>query len=173
MNIIFLFVAQSVNIYRKGFDLLADALKNLKHLSITLLVLGDADNLHIDGVDIRRLGIIDDNEKLAYFYSNADAFIIPSREDNLPNVMLEALACGTPVIGFPIGGIKEHVNDFKTGLLAEEVSSESLGKAIEMFCKTKDRFNREQISEYAFDNFNEKIIAAKYLKIYAALISEM
>lgn len=169
-NSILLFVSQSVHNHRKGFDLLFEALKSIKQFPITLLILGNSDDLIIDGIDIRKLGSIKEDEKLAYYYSNSDAFILPSREDNLPNVMLESLACGTPVIGFSIGGIKEHIIDYETGLLAKEINSDSLAKAIETFCKKKEVFNKEQIRKYAIDNFSEKLIANKYLKVYNELL---
>ena len=110
-------------------------------------MLGAGENCFIPGIDIRKVGPINDNRKLVDYFSLADAFIIPSREDNLPNVMLESLACGTPVIGFPVGGIKEHVINFKTGLLADNISSESLAEAIEKFCKNQERFNSDGDSQ--------------------------
>jgi len=170
-NIVFLFIAQAVNNYRKGFDLLAGAFEKLAG-SFTLLVLGEGKKIEIMGVDIRNLGSVTDNEKLRNYYSLADAFIIPSREDNLPNVMLESLACGTPVIGFPVGGIKEHVIDFETGLLAENMSSESLALAIDNFCKNKKRFKREVIREYAGEKFNEELIAGQYIKVYEKVLKK-
>jgi glycosyltransferase involved in cell wall biosynthesis len=170
-NIVFLFIAQAVNNYRKGFDLLAEAFEKLAG-SFTLLVLGEGKNFEITGVDIRNLGSVADNEKLRDYYSLADAFIIPSREDNLPNVMLESLACGTPVIGFPVGGIKEHVIDFETGLLAENMSSESLALAIDNFCKNKNRFKREVIREYAEEKYNEELIAGQYIKVYEKVLKK-
>jgi glycosyltransferase involved in cell wall biosynthesis len=170
-NAILLFVAQSVNNRRKGLDLLIGALNSIKQFPITLLVLGNSDDINIDGMDIRKLGSINEDEKLAYYYSNSDAFILPSREDNLPNVMLESLSCGTPVIGFSVGGIKDHIIDYKTGLLVKELSRNSLAKTIETFCEKKEMFNREEIRKYGIDNFSETLIANKYLKVYTDIFN--
>lgn len=169
-KIVFLFVAESVSNYRKGFDLLVDALKDLKHLPITLVVLGDAKHLVIEGLDIRKLGKISDDTQLRDLYSLADVFIISSREDNLPNVMLEALACGTPVIGFKIGGIKEHIRNGVNGLLAESVASKSLCVTLDRFCKERHLYNRKTIRAYASDHFNEKLSTEKYLNVYKKMI---
>lgn len=171
-NTVFLFVAQAVDIHRKGFDLLIDALKILKNFPVTLLVLGESKVMNIEGVDIRQLGCVKDNGLLSYFYSNSDAFILPSREDNLPNVMLESLSCGTPVIGYNIGGLRDHITDFKTGLLAKDISSESLASSIEIFCKYKSMFSSLEISNYARKYFDETIIANKYIEIYNQILNK-
>ena len=169
-NVVFLFIAHSIKVKRKGFDLLVDALKKVKISSFTVLVLGEVPDFDIGNLDVRFVGTVTENEKLKDYFSMADAFVIPSREDNLPNVMLEAFACGTPVIGFPVGGIKEHVIDFKTGLLTEEISSDSLAATLEKFCNHKERFDRRTIQDYAQEHFNEELIANKYLEVYKQLL---
>jgi len=169
-NSIFLFVVESVKIKRKGFDLLQEALRKMKFRAFTLFVLGNSNNLEIEGLDIRMIGTVNDNNTLRKYYSSVDAFIIPSREDNLPNVMLESLAVGTPVIGFPVGGIKEHIIDFKTGLLTENISSDSLAKTIAKFCENKQQFNSEEIQNYAKEKFDEGYVAEEYIKVYSKLL---
>jgi glycosyltransferase involved in cell wall biosynthesis len=76
----------------------------------------------------RDLGPIYDVERLRAAYSAADVFAIPSLQDNLPNTILESMACGTPVVAFATGGITEAVSDGHTGLLAPtgDVSAYSL-----------------------------------------------
>ena len=165
-NFVFLFVANSVKIHRKGFDLLIESLNNIKSVSFTLLVLGANEISFPIGLNIIYLGIENDDNNLINYYSVSDAFILPSREDNLPNVMLESLACGTPVIGFSVGGIKEHIVDYKTGLLAKEVNAQALTQVIEGFCINKHRFDREYIQNYAIENFGERLIANKYKNLY-------
>jgi glycosyltransferase involved in cell wall biosynthesis len=169
-NMVLLFVAEVVKFKRKGFDLLLEALKYLNHIPLTILVLGHEHQFEIENLDVRFLDTIKDDKTLSSYYSLADAFIIPSREDNLPNVMLESFACGTPVIGFPVGGIKEHVIDFETGLLAEVISSESLAKTIEKFYIHKEKFDRQSIQNYAKKHFNEELIAGKYIHLYKQVL---
>src|SRR5205807_955927 len=77
------------------------------------------------------LGYIDSDRIKALVYNAADVFVHPARVDNLPLVVLESLACGLPVVAFPIGGIPDMVRPALTGWLAPEVSAGSLAKTIE------------------------------------------
>ncbi len=101
---------------------------------------------------------------MALAYAAADAFVIPSREDNLPNVMLEALACGTPVIGFPIGGVKETVHSGRNGLLAEAVSPLALSNAIMQFFQ--QTFDTSEIRKFAEEQFHPQVQTPKYIEHY-------
>ena len=167
-NIVFLFVAASADNYRKGFDILMAALEQLS-VAVTLLVLGNSENVHEGNLDIRRLGTILDEAILKDYYSIADAFIIPSREDNLPNVMLESLACGTPVISFDIGGMGEIVKENFTGLKAKEINAIALKKVLEEFIQKKDQFQRSKIRDFAVEHFSEELVARKYKEVYSKI----
>ena len=170
-NTIFLFVSQFVNSYRKGFDLLCEALAQLKSSKITLLVIGHTDDLLIKGIDIKILGSIHDNKTLRDYYSLADAFIIPSREDNLPNVLLEAMCCGTPVLSFNIGGMTEIIQDGFNGLKANKIDVRELVNVIKQFIKTKKEFSADAIHKFALQNFSNNIIAQKYIEVYKSLLN--
>lgn len=170
-NTIFLFVAQNISYYRKGFDLLIDALKQMANPKITLLIIGYSQKSDFPGLHCIHLGSIKSRQALSYYYSLADAFILPSREDNLPNVMLESLACGTPVIAFETGGMSEIIQNGITGLKSVEINSHSLKNILEQFLLDKDQFNSEIIRQYAVKHFNEKLIAAEYLKLYNEIAS--
>lgn len=169
---VFLFVSQTVTNYRKGFDLLKNALEKLDPKDVSLLVVGyapEANNFELNTV---YLGSVNDDVLLSQYYSMADAIIIPSREDNLPNVMLESLACGTPVISYDIGGMKDVVIEEVNGVKAKEVSSSSLTEAIERFLKIKDVFNRQKISNLAIENFNGAKIATAYTRLYKTALTK-
>jgi len=129
---IILFVAQSTTDCRKGFSFLVSALKDLdSDEKVTLLSIGQGStSLPLD-LPYVNAGRIEEDEVLAKLYSVADLFIIPSRQDNLPNTVLESMACGTPVIGFDAGGIPDMVRPGETGWLAETGNVRSLRQAIE------------------------------------------
>lgn len=118
-----LFGADSGKEPRKGAAALAAALRTIAQRegardSIRLLSFGEPSPLfESTGLPLHHLGYLDGDDELARAYRAADVFVLPSLEDNLPNTMLEALACGTPVAGSNIGGIPELVVDGETGRL--------------------------------------------------------
>lgn len=168
---ILLFISQSIHNHRKGFDLLVDALGKLDSSQITLVIIGYSENTQLSGFNCINMGYIHDNEILSNYYSLADAFIIPSREDNLPNIMLESLCCGTPVISFNLGGMSEIVQDNLNGLKATALNSDSLKETIERFIDSKETFNSEKIRDHALSLFSQDIIAEKYQSIYKELLN--
>jgi len=167
--IILLFVSHSIDKYRKGFDLLMSAIDQLNGKEFVLVAAGKSSS-GINNTKIINVGNINDDRMMALLYSAADAFILPSREDNLPNTMLESLACGTPVIATPVGGMLDVIKDRFNGYLASSVSSESLRKAIELFLANPKLFNRDLISEDANDKFNQSIQAQRYKLLYRSIV---
>ncbi len=107
---------------RKGFRFLLEAFQALTatRSDLALMFFGELNPEMSQGIQapIFRIGPIHDENVLAAIYSAADVFVIPSVEDNLPNTVLESLACGTPVAGFSTGGIKDMVAHQQTGALA-------------------------------------------------------
>ena len=165
-DFVLLFVAEDVTNIRKGFYLLQEALANLKNISITVLAIGKGTIPVIEHIKIISLGEISSPAAMAACYAMADTFVLPSLEDNLPNVMLEAFACGIPLIGFAIGGIAEHTKVGLTGVLASKITSLSLAEAIAIFYKTKENYKTEVIVQYAKDYFNQNRQAKAYIEIY-------
>lgn len=144
-NACVLFFCADYQTPRKGIIQLFAALQQLCTIpKLVLLSVGDGAPVTELPVEHRRLGRLDDDEMIARAYAAADLFVIPSLEDNLPNTVLESIACGTPVVGFAAGGIPEaigesgvtvpvgDVNGLATAaraLLADEPLRIQLGKA--------------------------------------------
>lgn len=164
-----LFIAQHINNKRKGFKILCEALGTLGEIPLTLIAIGKKNEIDLPNLDIKWIGEVNDPNELAQYYSCSDGFLLPSLEDNLPNVMLEAFSCGTPVLGFPVGGIKEHVNS-DTGILARDTSAEALRDAIIKFCDSDTKFSKEVIRNYAVEKFNERQQVESYLSIYRSIL---
>jgi len=92
-----------------------------------LLILGSpGDELIKTGLPIHSLGYVNSDDQLSDIYSAADIFVLPSLEDNLPNTMLESMSCGTPVVAFDVGGMKDLIRDDVTGKLVPYKDTEAL-----------------------------------------------
>ncbi|RLD27573.1 MAG: hypothetical protein DRI75_09165 [Bacteroidetes bacterium] len=172
-SFVLLFVSGTIDCHRKGLDLLLKALSQLNHLPITIITVGKGQIMRtIRSIKIIPLGKVDTATEMATWFALADVLILPSREDNLPNTMLESFACGTPVISFKTGGMKEHIIENITGSIAEEITAASLAKNIEHFYTSKDNYNRNKIREYAEINFSFNKQEESYKKVYQNLLKE-
>ena len=128
-----LVAAQRLDNRHKGVALLAEAMRHVQHRPLTLMVQGHGDFSVEDlSINVLPLGFIADEARRVLIYNAADALVHPAINDNSPLVVLEALACGTPVIAFPIGGVPELVRPGKTGWLAAAVSAVALAYTIDL-----------------------------------------
>nr|MCH9661697.1 glycosyltransferase [Bacteroidota bacterium] len=121
-------------------------------------------------VKIIPLGFVSQPEEIASCYATADAFMLPSSEDNLPNTMLESLAVGIPVISFEMGGMKEHITNGFNGELASEISAKSLSMAIERFFSDETSYVRSEIRQYAESQFGLERQARAYQEVYKKVL---
>ncbi|WP_435577739.1 glycosyltransferase [Gilvibacter sp.] len=161
-----IYVSDRLDNHRKGADLLQTALADLT-IPLELITMG-AGSLKIDNpnVKVKSLGYMDNEADKIKAITAVDALLIPSREDNLPNTMLEALAAGTPVIGFEIGGLAEHIQSGLNGQLSKELSAAGLLEAIETFGQQKQEFKRSQVKAYAQEHFDVNNQAKKLVNRY-------
>jgi len=98
-------------------------------------------------------------------------FAIPSLQDNLPNTVLEAMACGTPVAGFAAGGVGEAVIDGQTGLLAS--TGDSIALAIALRRLLEDRPLARALGQEARRRVEKEYTVRLQALRYAALYQEM
>jgi glycosyltransferase involved in cell wall biosynthesis len=168
---ILLFVSDSLDNTRKGFDILVDAVKQSKSNDIHLCAIGKKPHIENFDSSITYLGKIKDERFLALAYSAADAFVLPSREDNLPNVMLEALACGIPVLSLPIGGMLDVIKTGFNGILAEECTSSSFSKTLNEFISDRYHFDAHEIREDARNKFSPQKQATEYVEVYKKILN--
>ena len=165
------FGAEDIENYRKGFHHLISALRQVKtDTPIECLVFGNGKlPENRDGLPkFHEFGFVDSPEKHRLIYAAADLFVLPSREDNQPQTGLEAMACGTPVVGFRAGGVPEYVRHNKTGLVA------SMGDETEMADHIRRLVNdvelRERLARDARRmielEFTAELQAKRYIHLY-------
>lgn len=168
---VLLFVADSIDNYRKGYIFLKRALDLLNRDDVILCSIGHSKGEFVNTEKIIELGPIYDERLMSMAYSAADVFVIPSLMDNLPNTMLESLMCGTPVIGFPVGGILDTIKQGENGLIASEISVNSLLETLNEFLNSKS-FDREAIREDAVKKYDLKIVAKEYRKLFDIVLNK-
>ena len=163
----------------KGTSYLLESMALLKQRAginvnqIELVVFGNRNTEDVPDFPFKTsfLGTINDDEMLAACYAAADAFLTTSVEDNLPYTVMEALACGTPVIAFTTGGIPDMVQHEYNGYLATYRSSESFTDGMEWIIKHPNREKlQQQARQSVLDNFSENIIAGKHIQLYNKLL---
>lgn len=164
--------------HNKGYDLLAAALNVLPFDSrgkLSCLVFGAS---HGEGrpplpLPTHFLGALHDEIALALAYSAADVFVCPSREENLPNTIMEALACGTPVAAFSVGGIPDMVEHRVNGMLATPHDAHELAECIAYMLAQDDR--RRNMGEAArkkvLQQYDMPVVARKYVALYEELLN--
>jgi glycosyltransferase involved in cell wall biosynthesis len=168
---IILFCSQGVGTKRKGFEVLLKALPYVSQ-DCFFSIVGETYNQLFDcGIDYKIFGTIRDELLLAFIYSAADVFVLPSIEDNLPNTMLESLACGTPMVSFENGGMYDILKQGRLGLLVEEQSPQALSAGINRVVNTLPQYNSSLISTMAHSMFNPKKQAEEYIQLYRSILN--
>ena len=161
---------------RKGFDLLQAALKRLQGegSKLQLVVFGELPPKVIPdyGFPIHYTGHLHDELTLRVLYSAADVFVLPSRQDNLPNTGVEASACGTPVVAFNTCGLPDIVSHKETGYLAEAFSTEDLAKGITWVLEDAERHARLSAAarSRAVRLWSPDVVVPQYLAVYEQAI---
>lgn len=161
----------------KGFDLLQSALNNLRgHPGIELVIFGElTPRVPPDlGFPVHYVGHLHDDLSMQMLYSAADLVIIPSRVDNLPNVGLEALACGLPIAAFDVCGLPDIATHEKTGYLAKPFDTNDLAHGIAWLLSDEKRLAdmAEAARADAVSRFSYPVIASAYHALYEQVINK-
>lgn len=143
------------------------------------LMVGDGDiTPHV--AYAKKLGINSDNiqfieeqplKEIARMMSNSHAFMMFSHYENLPCVILEAFACGIPVISSDTGGIREHL-DPSRGILVTNNAEDELERAILQVKKGHSDFDPTELRQYAIDMFSETSIAEQFSQVYREILDK-
>ncbi len=163
--------------HRKGFDLLYEGLKQLAAKwsgKAELVVFGSSEpeNPPDFGLPVHYLGYLYDDVGLALLYSAADVMVAPSRQDNLPNTVVESLACGTPAVAFDIGGMPDMIEHKINGYLAKPFDTSDLAAGIDWVLSDDKRHKDMCIKarDKAVACFDIKKVARQYAELYGEII---
>jgi glycosyltransferase involved in cell wall biosynthesis len=164
----------ATSVIRKGFHLLQPVFQQLRQLNqsqdIELAIFGVSSpaNPPDFGFPTHYFGKLSDDFSLSILYAAADVFISTSLQDNLPNTILEALACGTPCVAFKIGGMPDSIEHQSNGYLAEPFLAEDFARGIAWVIEDADRYRQlsDRAREKIEQEFHLQLQASRYLSLF-------
>lgn len=170
-----LFVSQRITEPRKGMEYMLQACGRLAEEcpaakdSIGVVILGGHSDEYEGRLpfDVYPIGYVSDPGKIVDVYNSADVFVLPSLEDNLPNTIMEAMACGVPCVGFNVGGIPEMIDHRKNGYVAAYKDAGDLASGMQWVLSEADY---EELSHAAVRkvsvSYSQQSVALKYIEVY-------
>ena len=171
-----LFVSQRVTNANKGMTYLVEACRllaeehpEIKEQCAVVMLGGHAEEM--EGkltFQTFPLSYITDERKIVEVYNAVDVFVLPSLSENLPNTIMEAMACGVPCVGFKTGGIPEMIEHRQNGYVANYRDANDLSAGIYW---TLYEANQAQLRENALHKvttcYSQSSVSAKYREVYA------
>ena len=180
--------------WRKGIETLIRAfplvLKKLPELSLKLMIVGGKIGKNGDPADKKEIARLKDiakelgiekkicflgrknQEKLRYYYSASDIFVIPSYYEPFGMTVLEAMRCGTPIIASKVGGLSYIIQNRKTGIFFPPKNHKILAKKIIQVFENKEQRDNltEQAEKVVKENYGWHKIASEISKLYQELL---
>ena len=159
---------------RKGYKELLDALSNLNINNLEFIVFGNSNPSESEnfGSKTHYLGNLKDDISLVTLYNSVDVMIVPSLQENLSNVIMESLSCGTPVVGFDIGGNSDMIEHKKNGYLAKPLDSSDLARGIEWVLNCENYDNLLNYSRKKnLNEFDDSLVSEKYIELYKNILN--
>lgn len=170
-----LFGSVKITDKRKGIDYLIESCKHLveKHPESKKTIGIVAFGQHSQQLEsllpfpVYALDYVSNEHDLVNIYNAVDLFVTPSLEENLPNTIMEAMACGVPCVGFHVGGIPEMIDHLHNGYIARYKEAEDFANGI-YWALTESEYPTlsEQAARKAVSHYSESIIAKKYIDVY-------
>jgi L-malate glycosyltransferase len=163
--------------YRKGLDILIKAVSLLKDLELTVHIGGDGKLLSTFKDMAKELDVAGKcifygeikPESIKDFYSKLDFYVLPSRDETFGVVVVEAMACGLPVIATKCGG-PEEIMTKETGVLIDKEDPQELARAIRSVAANLGSYNRKAIRNYVLKKYNPDLFVASVSAVYQELL---
>ena len=169
-----LFSADSLTDHRKGGEYLKRALSILfaKNVRFRILTMGKGE---ITGMPYptHMLGRLEKDIDIARAYAVSDLFVLPTLAENLPNAVLESMACGTPAVSFDVGGVPDAVRHMETGYLAVHKDAEDLARGIEQLLQDTGMQNRlaDNARSVVISEFTDKRQTEAFFDLYQSILT--
>ena len=172
---IILFVSQRVTDPRKGMSYFVDALRllaeqhpEMKQNTVVAILGGHAEDVARElSLPAYPLGYVSDTKRIVQVYNAADVFVLPSLEDNLPNTLMESMACGVPCVGFKVGGIPEMIDHQQNGYVAEFQQTDDLAAGIRYVLDGADyAVLSQQCQHKVAHSYSQQSVAKRYIEVY-------
>lgn len=164
---VILFVSDYLNNPVKGLNILVEVLELFASKDIALLCVGSGVAPKSSAFDIIHFSSINQERLLSIFYSAADVFTMTSIEEAFGQTTIEAMACGTPVVAFPVGIAKEIIND-SNGVICKGKSVNALGEGLKKCIA--NNYDPMVIRKQVVDKFNAEKIANEYVSFYTDVL---
>jgi glycosyltransferase involved in cell wall biosynthesis len=167
-----LFAAANLSDKRKGIDYFIESCRMLaqaKEQPAILLMGGRIDGRLLTAIplSVYVLGYLHTTEDICMAYTAADVYVTPSLSENLPNTVMEAMACGTPCVGFNTGGIPEMIDHKQNGYVAEYKNAKDLAAGIEWVLENTEKSGlADACVKKVKENYSETVVVGKYLSLY-------
>ena len=169
---VLLLAADDLAVRRKGMNVLLEALRFVSHRPLTLLTMGAGSLAHNENEILSfDLGYVQDEHRKILAYNAADVLVHSAPVDNLPLVVMESIACGTPVVAFAIGGLPDLVRAGQTGWTADRISAPALARAVQRAVDDLEHGKdlRPTCRQVAVTEFDMELQARRYLNLYDSL----
>lgn len=164
-----LFVSQRATNPYKGMQYLIEACGKSHLGDAFVAILGG----HAEELESRlplksyALGYVNDEQRIVQVYQAANVFVLPSLSENLPNTIMEAMACGVPCLGFNVGGIPEEIEHQKTGYVAAYRDAEDLAHGLHWILEEADY---DTLSNACLHHvaacYSQQSVAKRYIEVY-------
>lgn len=168
-----IFGAMNTTTSIKGFSFMLEADKHLQTDNIEYLVLGKNSAEVVNQLSHRAhsIGYVRDEYYKKLLYCAADVFVIPSLAENLPNMIMESMACATPCVGFNIGGIPEMIDHKKNGYVAQYKDAFDFAKGIDWVFSSQENLG-DLARIKVEDTYKESVVANRYIQFYQSLLNK-
>jgi len=160
----------------KGFKHLSESLHKLTILDVELVVFGSSEPKESQdfGFKTHYLGHLHDDVSLVTLYSACDVMVVPSLQENLSNAIMESLSCAIPVVAFDVGGNGDLIDHKQNGFLAKAFDTTDLKDGIEWVLSHNNyEFLCQNAREKVVKEFDSKVVAKRYIKLYEEVIKEL